>query len=273
MKLARLGLILAVGFVLVGAPACSRRVATTLSDVAVTTAVSSDNQATMAVSYISASAPVIYVSAQVHQPTRDTLVRVRWYRLPDTLIASEDFSGRRDSVRQFDFDRQVESSFLASRVDRPGLSWPIGEYRADLFLNNTLSTVAFFNVVSDAEAIRLNTQAMVRRISIGDALNTNFQVESDQTTLARVANTIYVQVDTRNVALGAELKVSVRYVREDRVFATFTTKLGDDPSPVFELSRERFGALWPDRLWPVGSFEVKVEIGGSSAATRTFTVQ
>lgn len=273
MRLIRLGVLLLATFFLLGAASCSRGPSTNISDVAIATGINTQNVAENVLDEVPAGSEAIYLSAKVNSLTVSTQVEVRWYQLPSQLIAKDSFKGNRSQVQSFDFDRNVQGSYFASRIERQGVSWPIGEYRAEVFLNGQLVKTVFFNVISDIEAEQKALASKVQKIILGDALNSGFKVGEDKDVFARSTDNIYIQVNLAGVAPNTKVETNVRYIKEDQVIANFTSEVTGDKELVLTLSRERFGRLWADRLWPVGAFEVSVVIGGVQGKTRDFQVK
>lgn len=260
-------------FVILGAASCSRGGETIIGDVAIATGVNVQNAPENDLTEVNASSEAIYLSARVDHPSSTTQVQVRWYQLSGQLIAKESFSGRRSSTHLFDFDKGASSSFLASRIEREGISWPTGEYRAEVFLGDQLVKTVFFKIISDAEASQQAVANKVQQIRLGDTLNSQFKVDKDVAIFTRATNDIYIQISLIDIGPNTEVKTNVRYIKEDQQVANFTSEVTGDKELVLNLSRERFGRFWPDRLWPEGAFEVGVIIGGVQARTRTFQVK
>lgn len=273
MKFIRSASLLLISCLLLTAASCSRGMETAIGGVAITTSVNVQNAPENNLAEVNASSEAIYLSARVDYPSTATQVQVRWYRLPSQLIAKESFTGRRSSTHPFDFDKGAGSSFLASRVEREGISWPTGEYRAEVFLGDQLAKTVFFKIISDAEAQQQAVANKVQQIQLGDTLNSQFKVDKDVAIFTRATNDIYIQVILVDINPNTEVKTSVRYIKEDQQVANFTSEVTGDKELVLTLSRERFGRLWPDRLWPEGVFEISVIIGGVQARTRTFQVK
>lgn len=273
MRSVRLSVLLLVTFVILGAAGCSRGVTTTVDQVTVTTSVTDQNVAEAATDEVPAGSEAIYLSARVNYPTKDTVVQVKWYRLPGQFIAVEDFYGRYGSVQRFDFNEDARQSFLASRLERTGVSWAVGEYRVEVFLNGELVQTAFFKVISDVEALAKATAQKIQGLELGDTLNSQFKVDQDKVVFARTTDHIYIQVNVADADPNTKIETNVRYVKEDRAIANFTSEVTGNKELVLSMSRERFGRLWPDSLWPEGTFEVEVEINGIQAKTKTFQVE
>ena len=255
------------------APACNRKDGTSISDINTGTSIAFDNQVERPTDRIATSTKTIYLSARVTNPTAKTAVRVRWYQMPNTLIASEDFSGRKSGGGVFDFDRDKTASVMAASIEKDGLTWPLGEYRAEVWLNNKLFSTAFFTVVSDSEAEALSAQNLIKTVKVSDRLGDDDKISSSKSKFQRTANAIYIQVDVSGAPTGTQVRTTVRYVKDDLSVADISTSVLGDDSPVYTLSRERFGQLWPDRLWAAGSYEVSVYANGLLAKTYTFIVQ
>ena len=88
--------------------------ATSIDQIALALGVDSVNQPTTLASVVPSSAEEIFVVGQINQPKDSTTARVRWIKLPNTILATEDFEGRRNQVAKFDFDETKASSFFAS---------------------------------------------------------------------------------------------------------------------------------------------------------------
>ena len=266
------GLVGGLGLIALTAVGCSSTPAMTVASVAVTSGIGLTNEPMNSLTEIPVSQPVIYLTAEVANPAGSIPVQVRWFKLPTTVLATEDFSGRRSDSSPFDFDRTKSVSTLASRLERQDIGWEVGEYRAEVWLGGRLAKTIFFKVVSDTEADRLNAARVVQQIAFSDQLTSTGELGTTATSFSRSTNVIYVQLTIGQSAPSATIVVMVRYVAADQSVASFTAVPQGTAPLRFELSRERFGRLWSDKLWPIGTFEVKVEINGILARTRTFQI-
>jgi hypothetical protein len=223
---------------------------------------------------IPASSKTIYLSAEVVNPTRSTEVRVSWYKNSSQPIANETFSGKRvNSGNKLDFDYKQSSSWLASSVERPGLSWTLGEYRAEVYLNGKLAKTVFFTVVSDSEAEQSSASKAIQSISFGDIINDSDSIVAPKTTFARDTATIYLQLGIGIIQPSTTVEVGVRHVKSGILVNTFSSVVTNENNLLLSLPRDRFGRLWSDKLWPAGSFEVTVKVNGTVARTSTFVVK
>lgn len=274
MKFLKMSLLGVAMLLTLGAVSCSGdKDVTSVGQVTVATGLELYNQASNELSKVSASVEKIYLSVEILNPIQFTRVRVKWYQLPSKLLASEDFIGRRDGSNKFDFNRNAGASFLASSIVKNSVSWPIGEYKAEVFINNNLAKTVFFNVVTEIEASTSRLAAIVRSLKTGDELNNQFKLGNNKTVFNRTTDNIYVQANIRNAEPGTDLTIRVRYVKEDRVFATFAYEIIDDEDIVIDLTRDRFGKLWTDKLWPEGTFEAMVLVNNVKVSSHTFFVR
>ena len=247
--------------------------ATSIDQIALALAVDSVNQPTTLASVVPSSAEEIFVVGQINQPKDNTTARVRWIKLPNTILATEDFEGRRNQVAKFDFDETKASSFFASRITRPSVAWELGEYKAEVLVNGSLATSVFFEVVSDLAAEEENAKGLVRAISFGDALAGSDSLQTSKTTFTRSTPTIYIAVVPSTNAAGARLEMEVRHIRSGLTINTFTATLGNEESLIFDLPLSRYNRFWADRLWPTGSFEVVTKVNGIEIDSPSFTIQ
>jgi hypothetical protein len=274
MKLLKISLLGVALLFTLGAVSCSGDTEiTSVGQVSIATGLALYNQPANEVSKIATSTETIYLSAEVVRPTRLTRIRVKWYQLPSKLLASQDFTGRREGSNKFDFNNKTQSSFLASSISRDTISWPIGEYRAEVFIDNELAKTMFFNIVTEVEASTSRLAAIVRSVKTGDALNGQFKLANSKTVFTRTADNIYVQTSIKGAEPSTDLAVRVRYVKENRTFADFSYKIIDDKEIVVDLARERFGKLWSDKLWPVGTFEAMILVNNVEVSSHTFFVR
>lgn len=266
------GLITAV---MLSAAACNREVPTKLDQFSMAIAVDSANRPETAVEQVPSSTKTIYFSAQVLQPLSNTRVRVRWTKLPSTIIASEDFNGRsRRNGQIHDFDKSFRDSYFASSVDKTGLTWDIGDYQVEAYLNGKLVKTLLFQIVSDLESENQATQGLLKSLKFGNTLNASREaIVTAKTTFSRSEPHIYVQSDYANGALGSEIEVTVRFIKEDLVIVSSSTQLVGNPRLLLDLELSRLGRFWSDRLWAPGVYEVNVKINDVDVKTSTFTVQ
>lgn len=247
---------------------------TTISRAVITTGVKANNEPENNLNQIAAGTNVIYLSVEVTKPYSKTAVQVSWYKIPNQILATENFRGNRGTGggERFDFDTKLNNSWLAARATKPGTSWPLGEYKAEIRLNNRLAKTVFFTVVSDADADKAAANAVIKDISFGDAITGDNQLDGSSTSFSRDTANIYLQVATESPA-NTNLQISIRYLKEDKPFNTLNSIVSGNHTQLYTLSRSRFGKLWPDNLWPVGSFEVVAKVNGVVAKTTNFFVR
>lgn len=265
------GLLVVIGL---GAAACSSTptVRTQVLSAGLTSAVSLTNEPENKLTEVPAGASVIYLAVQIGNPTRGTQVRVRWVKLPNEILSTEDFVGNRTENNPFEFDRNRPISSLASRLIRQEPSWELGDYRAEVWLDGRLANTIPFVVVSDADASQLSAQRLVRQITLSDELINGDQLGPTRLTFQRATNAIHIRVGLSQPLTNADMQTSVRYVKDDQIITTFTTGPTSAEALIFTLTRERFGRLWSDNLWPTGTFEVTVRVGGILARSQTFQI-
>jgi hypothetical protein len=274
MKKPRGILVASILFVVLSAASCGPQTTdrTQITNLAIAREIGVDNQAILASDVVPASAPSIYLSGQVVRPVAGTKVRVSWLQLPNTTISTEDFSGSRSGGNLFDFDKTQTTSNFASKIDRTGIAWEEGEYRADAYLGNRLVDSLFFKVVSDSEADAANNKRVISKVSFGDSLSDNGHIAVSKTTFTRSTDHIYIQVALAGTQPGHKIEASVRYLKANQVINIFTTTTGRDDTLVFDLSLSQYGRLWTDKLWPSGGFQVDVKVNGTSATTPSFVI-
>lgn len=248
-----------------------------IGQVVLASAIKNNNEPSNDLEQVAAGTAVLYLTAEVQRPTKSTSVTITWFRLPNQIIATETFNGSRGgstSVNQTDFDQRYRSSWLASQVRRPGASWLLGDYKAEVELNGQLAKTLFFSVVRDSDADRESASQAISSLQFGDGLGDDNLIARSKTTFKRDADHLYVQLGLANsVQAGTDIEISIRYIREDLVVNTFSAVVGSDNTMLFDLNRDRFGKLWSDRLWPTGSFEVVVRVNGVVGRTVNFQIQ
>lgn len=256
---------------------CSRPLAdtgTTISQAIITTGVKYTNQPENNLEQVGDSSSVIYLAAEVSRPISTTEVRVVWQKLPNQIIATETFTGKRTNTRnQLDFDYRAATSWLSSRIERPNLSWPMGEYKTEVYLNGNLAKTVFFDIVSDTEAERQQIQKLVSSLKFGDTLTGDNQLTGTKTSFSRTTPIIYIQVKLVGAPAGTDLQIAVRQVKTDLTVNTFSSVVVGDNTLLFSLDRNQLGRLWSDKLWPVGSFEVTAKINQTAARVTNFVIQ
>lgn len=245
---------------------------TKINNIGVGRTIGTDNAIVAPTTKLPASAPTIYLSGEVVNPSSSAAIRVIWTKLPESIVASEDFTGMRSSSDPFDFDKTKPSSYFASKITRDGVSWIEGEYKAEVILNGRRLNSVFFKIVSDSEAEAQDNKNAISRVMFGDSLDDDRQINKSLTRFPRTQDHIYIQVDLSGRRPGERLEVEVRYPKEDRGVNTFTTTTGDAEFYVFDLPLERFGRIWPDRLWPTGAFVVDVKVNGTIVSSPSFVI-
>ena len=247
---------------------------TTIGQAVLASGVKTNNEPVNDLEQVGAGTGVLYLAAQVIQPIQRTAVRVAWYKLPDQVMSSEDFDGQgNNSLQRYNFNYHYGSSWLASRLAKPGASWPLGEYRVEISLNQRLAKTVFFTVVSDVEADRAAAAKVIQSLAFGDTITGDNQIINAKNTFSRDADNIYIQLQTSGAQSNTDLQVSIRYVKDDQIINTFAMVISGDQTKLFTLSRERFGKLWSDKLWPVGTFTVTTQVNGIVAKTADFFVK
>lgn len=265
-------LIFLCSFILTAAGCRGSQVSTQLTNLVIGREITSDNRALSPTDKISASSEKIYLSGKVSNPNKSTRVRVSWLKLPNQIIATEDFNGSNNGSNSFDFDRAKSSSYFASSIDRPGLAWTEGEYKAEVYLGSRLNQTLFFKIVSDSEAEEDNNRRIISRVSFGETIQGDL-IQDPTTTLTRSAGHIYIQIELSGRQPGNKIEATIRHLREDKVINTFTATTGESQSLIFDLPLERYGRLWTDRLWASGAYQVEVKVNGVSVLTPSFVVE
>lgn len=235
--------------------------------------INANHQVVDNITTIPATAKSIYLSGLVKNPTNNTKIKVSWYRLPNFVIATEEFAGNKTSGTRYDYDRSQSSSYFASHIDREGLSWESGEYRADVFLSGRKSGSVFFKVVTDSEAEDANNANLLQSVKFGADLNTDGEIAVSKSAFDRSSEHIYIQVNLAASQTSPAVEAAVRLVGDQKPINTFTTNAGQQRTLVFDLPLERFGRNWNDRLWPAGGYQVEIKLNGTSVATPSFVVE
>ena len=272
-------IILVASLIMLTAASCGSRgqsttPVTTISDATITTSVDFENKAENQVTKLAAGTPSVFLSAKVSNPTKGMTIRVRWLKTPLSVIGTEDFRGRGDSVA-YDFDTTQTVSYFASQADRPEASWPLGDDKAEIVVNGRLNQSITFEVVSDADAESATAANRVPSLVFGDRVDAEDNLLSTATTFIATTPKIFAGVKLSQVAVGTDLEVSVRYVRDNASVGSFKTKYenGRNSLTVEIDSNQLFRRSRPDRIWPVGSYEVTVLVGGVKARTANFIIQ
>ncbi len=277
MKAPRFALLATLALVILGGASCGKpttNVGTTISQVSLTTGIKYTNEPENNLEQVGDSSLKIYLAVEVTHPVSTTQVRVVWQKLPNQIIATETFTGKRTNTRnQLDFDYKAASSWLSSQIERPGISWPMGDYKTEVYLDNNLAKTVFFSIVSDAEAEKQRIQGLVSSISFGDTLTEDNLLANTKSSFSRTAPVIYIQVKIANAPTGTDLQIAVRQIKTDLVVNTFSSVVGGSDTLLFSLTRSQFGRFWSDKLWPAGSFEVTAKINQALAKTTNFTIQ
>ena len=242
-----------------------------LTELAITRTIGINNEATSATDLIPASAKSIYLSGRVLQPKSSTRIKVVWSKLSGGIVGTESFSGTA-SRDQFDFDRSISGSYFASQVDRTGVTWEQGAYKADVYVGSKLYDSLSYKVVSDTEADISQNKKILSSVSFGSELDDAGGLANSQTTFSRSTPHIYIDLSLAGTNAGNKIETSVRYLKGDQVINTFTTTTGRDTDVIFDLSLSQFGRLWTDKLWPSGGFEVLTKINGTVVSTQSFIV-
>jgi len=255
------------------AASCGNSNPSRVDNVAIGVSVNPDNRVQTEIEAVPSSTPTIYLSGRVVGPTANTEVRVAWSRLDTGIIATESFDGTRGNGDLFNFDKSVTGSYFASQINREGIGWEQGEYKADVFLNGQRVTSRFFKVVTDSEADNINNSAKVRSVTFGSQLSSNNQIQTSQTSFSRNTDHIYTQINLNGSQPGTRIEARVRYLRQNLVVNNFTATAGQEQFILFDLPLSRFNILWSDRLWASGGYEVEIMVDGSTISTESFIVE
>jgi len=271
------GKLFLLSLALLTAASCGRptvtQTQTTIDQAMITTGVDFANKAENQVTSISAGTPSIYLSAEVNHPDRRTTVQVQWSK-SGSVIATEKFSGQNQTGgSQFDFDSKTSQSFFASQVDRPGTSWSVGAYKAEISLNGKLYQTLTFQVISDLDADQAQAAALVKKVSFGDKVDAENNLLDSATTFAPETAHIYTSVDLGKVPASSDIQISIRYVKDNVLATTYKVQYQSGTNLTIEVDSDKvFRKSHVSQLWPSGAYEVTVAINGLAAPAKTFVV-
>lgn len=270
--------LLMIAVVFLTAASCSRgvnpeEVTTAIDQATVTLGIDFENKPANTITSVAAGTASIYLSARVVNPTRTTSARIRWSKA-GAIIATQDFNGGRGNDNQFDFVQGDNNSYFASQVDRPGTSWPLGDYKIEIFLNGRLDQTLNFKVVTDQDQDQNQARNMVSSLIFGSRVNAQNQLTVTGTTFDPSTPNLYAAIGLNQVPVGSNLELAVRYVRDNVAVTSYKVQYQEGDSITIEIDSDQvFRRSRPNRSWPAGSYEVTVLINGVQARTSTFVVR
>ncbi|OGB74427.1 hypothetical protein A2V68_01855 [candidate division Kazan bacterium RBG_13_50_9] len=266
----------AILLVVVLSAASCRSSITSVGRVAVATQVGSDNAPVGKPQLIILSTvPAIYLSAEVVSAKPGTKVDVEWrYVTGGQTIATESFRGGRsaESPHEFVTGLQPTTSFLSSRIDRDNLSWPLGSYEATLRLDGEEVQRVGFNVVADKDFEEFSRKAMVKNLYLGSQVNNQNQITIPTTTFQRNQGKIYAVALFQSVPAGTTVRAVWKHLDSGKLINDFSASFSGSGYLPFDISLSRFSRLWPDGLWPAGTYEVSLYVDNTQVTTRNFFI-
>lgn len=219
--------------------------------------------------------PTIYFCAEAINAKEGSAIDVEWrYLTGDRLLATETFRGGRTDDRPQEFITGVGpvTSWIYSHITLSGLSWPVGSYEVTLRLNGKTERQTDFNIVGSQEFDELGKRALVESFYLGSKLNDQNQVAIPGNQFTRSQEKIYAVALLKNAPVATKVKAIWRYLEKGVTINEFLTTFSGSGYLPFEISLSHFGRIWPDRLWPAGTYSVSLYVDNVLVTTKNFSV-
>jgi len=219
--------------------------------------------------------PAIYLCAEVANAKEDTTIDVEWrYLTADRVLATEAFRGGRTDDRPQEFVTGVgpATSWIYSHITLTGLSWPVGSYEVTVKLDGREVSRVDFNVVGSQQFDELSKKALVESFYLGSKLNDQSQIAIPGSQFPRSQGEIYAVALLKGAPAATKVRAVWRYLEGGVTINDFLTTFSGSGYLPFDISLSRFGKLWPDRLWPVGTYSVSLYVDNILVTTKNFTV-
>lgn len=269
-------LLFLLALVLILTAAGCRGEVTSVGEIAITTQIDGDNKPVGGSQQVILSTiPVIYLTAEVINAKQGTAVSVEWrYVTKDQILATELFRGGRNSDKPHEFITGLKptNSFLASYLILSSLSWPPGSYEALIKLDGRTVKQIGFNIVGSREFDELSKKAMLKKLYLGSRINDQGQMAIPGSNFTQSQEKIYAVALLQGVPPSTVVKATWKYLDANQVITDFSVFFSGSDYLPFEISLERFGRLWPDGLWPRGTYEVALYVDNVLVTTKNFIV-
>jgi hypothetical protein len=219
--------------------------------------------------------PTIYLCAEVVNAKEDTAIDVEWrYLTEDRVLGTETFRGGRTDDRPQEFVTGVgpATSWLYSHITLTGLSWPVGSYEVTVKLDGREVNQVDFNVVGSQQFDELSKKALVESFYLGSKLNDQSQIAIPGSQFSRSQGEIYAVALLKGAPVATKVRAVWKYLEGGVTINDFLTTFSGSGYLPFDISLSRFGKLWPDRLWPAGTYGVSLYVDNVLVTTKNFTI-
>jgi len=222
---------------------------------------------------IPALLPQVFLVGKVVNAAGGTVVTVRWYRGGEVL-STEVFTGQRDESHPYDFSASPllkEENFFASILQRPNEIWPVGDYRAEVYLGGSLVKTLNFKILPESAAEIEARRSSLLRLFFGDSLEGGEIVQS-RTAFSQLADEIYIGVEVAEKPAGERLKLTVEYLPQAKSLVSFAQDLHPGLS-LFILKRQQLAPVLGINYWKTGAYVTSLYIDDILVQKATFQIK
>lgn len=242
-----------------------------LGKLAVTTQINQDNTPVAELSLIIDTAPKIYLSAEIINGRRGDRAQVTWRNLvKDQIIATENFTGRRQNDRPYDFIGlpSPATSWLASAITLTDINWPAGDYEAVIQLNDREAQRVGFTITTEQKFDVDAKKALVKNLWLGTQINSQNQITIPSTKFDRYAERIYAVVLLQKVPAGTRLTGSWKLLETGRVINEFMTDFSGGGYLPFALALDEVGRT----IWAKGNYSFSLFVDNVLVRSQSFSI-
>ncbi len=250
---------------------CSRP-PTLVTNLALTPALGPANEPQGTLEDVPALLPRIYLVGEVINVAPATRVTVRWYRGGEPL-STQIFTGGREEGAPYDFlshPAAGQKNLFAAWLEKEELAWPIGDYKAEVYLGDSLIRTLFFRVVAESETERESRRASVRSLFFGESLE-NGLIRERQTLFRPETETIYLGIEMIEQPAGEMMRIVVEYLPQTLTLATFVQEVKGGIS-LFALKRHELTPLLGSSFWKTGLYQASLYLDDLLVQKATFRV-
>ncbi|MBU1082879.1 hypothetical protein KKE14_00320 [Patescibacteria group bacterium] len=246
-----------------------------LTELTIASQVNADNSPVNSQNVFLSSTPAIYFTAKAVDAIQGTRIDIRWMDATrDQVLATEVLRGGRNKERpqEFMLGLKPATSYIYSKINLTGVGWLIGTYEVQVKVDGKDAGQLNFNIVGDKDFDLLTKKTLLKSFYLGSQINQNKQVTIPGTTFSSNQEKIYAVALFKEVPANTDMKVVWKYLDGNQDIDSFYTKFSGSGYLAFDISLEKFGRLWPNRLWPKGNFEVFLYVDNVLIITKNFTV-
>lgn len=233
-----------------------------LQDVQVCSDPNSDNMCESDESSFDANTEEIFVTGNLENAPDDTDLEITWTYLGEEGDDPEEI----DSV-----SLSGSSATFYSNLEAPSSGWPAGEYEIvlDLGTDNSDPVTKTFTVEGDARPDPAGDDVLSELMVCDEA--TDNECLEDMKSFDVDVPVIYLSGAIGKVPTGTEITITWRYLGgeggDEQDIDTIVLTATESPNVFFSNLES------PDDGWPVGDYEIVIDLDGKKEATKLFSVE